>query len=231
MLEHAAAGRCAVAHEALPLADVAGAWVRAGRRTSRPGRRPDALTQTLALTLALPPTGCRSAALERRPAGLQPGDRHPERRAGDVVQADLVEEVHRVGVAAVLAADADLAGRAGSRGPPRRRSGPAGRRRRGRSTRTARRRRCPAPGSAEKNAPSTSSREKPQPIWVRSLVPKEKNSAASAIWPAVSAARGTSIIVPISVSTSAGPPRPRRAPARPRRGRSPAPAPRRPAAP
>ena len=52
-----------------------------------------------------------------------------------------------------------------------------------------------------KNEPSTSSREKPQPIWVRSLVPNEKNWAASAIWPAVSAARGTSIIVPISVCT------------------------------
>ena len=32
-------------------------------------------------------------------------------------------------------------------------------------------------------------------------MPKEKNSAASAICPAVSAARGTSIIVPISAST------------------------------
>ena len=52
-----------------------------------------------------------------------------------------------------------------------------------------------------KNEPSTSSREKPQPIWVRSLVPNEKNSATCAIWPAVSAARGTSIIVPISVCT------------------------------
>ena len=37
-------------------------------------------------------------------------------------------------------------------------------------------------------------------VWVRSLVPKEKNSAASAICPAVSAARGSSIIVPISAS-------------------------------
>ena len=32
-----------------------------------------------------------------------------------------------------------------------------------------------------KNAPSTSSRENPQVIWVRSLVPKEKNSADLAI--------------------------------------------------
>ena len=37
----------------------------------------------------------------------------------------------------------------------------------------------------------------PQVIWVRSLVPKEKNSALAAIGPAVTAARGTSIIVPI----------------------------------
>ncbi len=33
-------------------------------------------------------------------------------------------------------------------------------------------------------------------ICVRSLVPKEKNSATSAIWSASSAARGISIIVP-----------------------------------
>ena len=51
-----------------------------------------------------------------------------------------------------------------------------------------------------KNAPSTSSREKPQVIWVRSFVPKEKNSALPAIGPAFSAARGTSIMVPIGVS-------------------------------
>ncbi len=42
-----------------------------------------------------------------------------------------------------------------------------------------------------------SSRLKPNVIWVKSLVPKEKNSASSAIRSAVSAARGTSIIVPI----------------------------------
>ena len=48
----------------------------------------------------------------------------------------------------------------------------------------------------EKNAASTSSRENPQVIWVRSLVPKEKNSACSAISSAVTAARGSSIIEP-----------------------------------
>ena len=45
---------------------------------------------------------------DSRPAGLQPGDRHPERRAGHVVQAGIVEEVDRLRVAAVLAADAEL---------------------------------------------------------------------------------------------------------------------------
>ena len=145
-----------------------------------------------------------AVARARRAAGLQPGDRDPERRAGDVVQARVVEEVHRVRVAAVLAADAELEVGPGGRGP----SSTAmrdqrGRRRRGRWSRTGRRRRCPAPGSGEKNDASTSSREKPQVIWVRSLVPKEKNSAASAIWPAVSAARGTSIIVPIGAPVHA----------------------------
>ena len=33
----------------------------------------------------------------------------------------------------------------------------------------------------QKNDASTSSREKPHVIWVRSLVPKEKNSADSAM--------------------------------------------------
>src|SRR6476469_5423216 len=50
---------------------------------------------------------------------------------------------------------------------------------------------------AAKTDDSTSSREKPQVVWVRSLVPKEKKSASSAIRCAVSAARGSSIMVPI----------------------------------
>ena len=41
-----------------------------------------------------------------------------------------------------------------------------------------------------------SSRERPKPICVRSLVPNEKKSAWRAISSAISAARGTSIIVP-----------------------------------
>ena len=44
--------------------------------------------------------------------------------------------------------------------------------------------------------PSTSSRESPIVVWVRSLVPKEKKSAWRAMWPAIRQARGSSIIVP-----------------------------------
>ena len=50
---------------------------------------------------------------------------------------------------------------------------------------------------------SMSSRLKPKVIWVRSLVPNEKNSASAAISSAISAARGSSIIVPIWYSTLA----------------------------
>lgn len=49
-----------------------------------------------------------SAAGQRGPAGLEPGHRDPERRAGDVVEPHLVEEVDRGGVAPVLAADAEV---------------------------------------------------------------------------------------------------------------------------
>jgi hypothetical protein len=45
------------------------------------------------------------------------GDRHAEGRAGDVVQPDLVAEVDDCGVAAVLAADADLEVRLGAGRP------------------------------------------------------------------------------------------------------------------
>ena len=76
---------------------------------------------------------------QRRAAGLEPGDRHPERRAGHVVEPDAVEEVDRLGVAAVLAADAELEvglGRAALLDGDLR---PGGRRRRRRGSRTARR--------------------------------------------------------------------------------------------
>jgi hypothetical protein len=49
----------------------------------------------------------------------------------------------------------------------------------------------------EKNPASTSSRLKPHVVWVRSLVPKEKNSALFGDLTGGQAARGSSIIVPI----------------------------------
>ena len=149
------------------------------------------------------------ADLDRGPAGLQPGDRHPERRAGHVVQADLVEEVHRVRVAAVLAADAELQVRAGRPGPPRRRSGSAGRRRRGRSTRTARRRRCPARGSARRTRPRRRRGRSPRPSgsgrWCRRrrTRPPRRSARRSArpAAPRSSCRSGTS--TPVSPATSA----------------------------
>ena len=46
-------------------------------------------------------------------SGGQPGNRHPEGGAGDVGEANVVAEVHRGGVSALLAADAQLDVRAG----------------------------------------------------------------------------------------------------------------------
>src|SRR3546814_17159458 len=44
--------------------------------------------------------------------------------------------------------------------------------------------------------------DSPKVVWVRSLVPKLKNSATLAIRPACSAARGSSIMVPTMYSTA-----------------------------
>src|SRR2546430_14592297 len=46
--------------------------------------------------------------LERRLRRREPGDRDAERRAGHVVHPHMVTELHRRGLATVLAADADL---------------------------------------------------------------------------------------------------------------------------
>src|SRR4051794_25550565 len=58
-----------------------------------------------------PPTCSPAVAarrLDRGPARLQPRHGHPEGRTGHVVEADLVEEVHRIGVSPVLATDAEF---------------------------------------------------------------------------------------------------------------------------
>src|SRR4029450_3733964 len=53
-------------------------------------------------------SGTGELAAEGRAAGLQSGHRYAERRTGHVVEPDLVEEVHRVGVTTVLTADPEL---------------------------------------------------------------------------------------------------------------------------
>ena len=85
------------------------------RRAARVGRRPRPRPATTCSGSSPPSATTTSAcspgaatsrprcsdglllAAERRPAGLEPRDRHPERRAGDVVEPDLVEEVDRRG--------------------------------------------------------------------------------------------------------------------------------------
>src|SRR5262245_43097303 len=77
-------------------------------------------------TLMAPPFLCAGSAAgdvvagsllgQRRARGREPRDRQAERRAGHVVEAGLVAELDRAGVAAVLAADPDL--QAGRHGAP-----------------------------------------------------------------------------------------------------------------
>ena len=56
----------------------------------------------------IPTLSVSYARLERRLRGGKPRDGDSERRRADVVQPHLVEEMDRRGVAAVLAADAEL---------------------------------------------------------------------------------------------------------------------------
>ena len=138
-------------------------------------------------------SGLRSAA---RP-GLQPGHRHPERRAGHVVEPDLVEEVDRVRVAAVLAADAEVQVRAGARAlarRPSRTSAPTpsmssdsnGETAEDALLQVASRRTTPRRRRGRSPRSSGSGR------WCR----RRRSPPAPAISSAVSAARGSSIIVP-----------------------------------
>ena len=128
----------------------------------------------------------------------QAGDRHPERRARHVVEPGVVEEARSTpgrrrarrtrrasgpGLVARPALDADAheLADAGLVDRLERVALAAG----------------PARGRRGIIRLSTSSRLKPNVIWVRSLVPKRKKSASSAISSARSAARGVSIIVPM----------------------------------
>ena len=131
---------------------------------------------------------------ERRLRRRQPRHRHAEGRAAHVVEPDLVEELDRRRVAAVLAADAELEvrlRRAALRHRDLHQLADAGL--------VDRRERVLlhdlvlGVGAA---GTSPSRRATCRGVCVRSLVPKLKNSADCAISSAVSAPRGTSIIVP-----------------------------------
>ena len=139
----------------------------------------------------------RRGRLQHGLGGREAGDRHPERRAGHVVEPDARGRTRRGRVAAVLAADADLEVRAAPPGPAptpmrdqladavdveRSANGSCGR--------------IPVLDVVAAGTCPASSRESPSVVCVRSLVPNEKKSACSAIWSAHSAARGSSIIVP-----------------------------------
>src|SRR5262245_32998088 len=73
---------------------IAEGGTRGGARGSRP-------------RAALPGVAAVGAG-ERGPTRLEPRHRDPERRARHVVQTDVMEEVHRIRIAAVLAADTEL---------------------------------------------------------------------------------------------------------------------------
>ena len=140
----------------------------------------------------------RSVALhaQRRLRGRQPRHRHAVRAAGHIIQPHLLAERDRGRVAAVLAADAELqAAVLVCRPFARRRCAPSRPRPPRRSRRTGPSAGCPARHSCGRNFPA-SSRDRPNTVCVRSLVPKLKKSATSAILSAISAARGSSIIVP-----------------------------------
>ncbi len=119
----------------------AGGEVRPGR--SRMGRaRTDGPTghrtgyPTERATCPASPSG------DRRLGRREPGHRHAERRAADIVEAHVVAERDALRISAVLPADADLQILLGGIGPSRRPSGRAGRCRR-----------CRAPGTGSPAAP------------------------------------------------------------------------------
>ena len=144
-----------------------------------------------------PCRGCRSGRARAGPPARRRGARWA-RGTGSSSRSrgpTLLEERDARRVAAVLAAHAELDARAAPRARARPPSRRARRRPPGRARRTDPSAGCPISTYAGRNFPA-SSRERPIVACVRSLVPKEKNSADRASSPARSAARGSSIIVP-----------------------------------
>jgi O-acetylserine/cysteine efflux transporter len=88
-----------------PVVAMASAWLLLDQ-VPNPAEAGGGLALVAGVLVALRPP--RSGAVQGRAPGLEPRDGHPERRAGDVVEPDVVEEVDRGGVAPVLAADAQV---------------------------------------------------------------------------------------------------------------------------
>ncbi len=111
-----------------PVVAMASAWLLLGQRPNAAETLGGLVLVAGVLVALRPPRQARrpvtvpSVGVQGGAAGLEAGDRHPERRAGDVVQTHLVEEVDRRGVTAVLAADAEV--QVGSCLPSPRRGGP-----------------------------------------------------------------------------------------------------------
>jgi O-acetylserine/cysteine efflux transporter len=111
-----------------PVVAMASAWLLLGQRPNAAETLGGLVLVAGVLVALRPPRQARrpvtvpSVGVQGGAAGLEAGDRHPERRAGDVVQTHLVEEVDRRGVTAVLAADAEV--QVGSCLPSARRGGP-----------------------------------------------------------------------------------------------------------
>ncbi|MCW2793863.1 MAG: EamA family transporter [Nocardioides sp.] len=90
-----------------PVVAMGSAWLLLGQAPNA-AETLGGLVLIAGVLVALRPPGRGSVGPERGAAGLQAGDRDAERRAGDVVEPDLVEEVDRGRVATVLPADAEV---------------------------------------------------------------------------------------------------------------------------
>ena len=113
----------------------------------------------------------------RRLRRRDPRDRHPVTGARDVVDARVVEELDRVGVAAVLAADAELEVGLASCARATRPCAASARRPACRSSRTASGRRSCGRCTREDLALDVVAARSRAPVCVRSFVPNEKKSA------------------------------------------------------
>jgi O-acetylserine/cysteine efflux transporter len=98
-----------------PVVAMASAWLLLGQAPNAAEATGGALL-IVGVLVALRPSPRARTRLVRpdgAPSGLEPRDRDPERRAGDVVEPHVVEEVDRRGVTSVLTADPEVQVRVG----------------------------------------------------------------------------------------------------------------------